>query len=279
MANERRRDRDDDFDDDRRVRRRPRDEFDERDDYADGPGGARRGPVGKGVNVCGVIALILGIIGGLISLFPCIGVFVGGPIAIIGLLLGIIGLFTSGKATGRGLPIAGTCVSVIALLIGGGQLLFLGYLGKRGEERMEVLQKEMEAQAKANQEQARLMQEENERKERELRDGPAVSVTAEKLFEDYDKNPLDADKKYKNKVLEVTGVVLRNDADAFGRTTIELDSTGDGIIHCEFPREAKNQTDKVKPKNKVVIRGRCAGVSGKDKIKLESCLVVSRGKS
>jgi hypothetical protein len=272
-----RRDRDDEFDDDRPARRRPRDEYDARDDYADGPGGARRGPVGKGVNVCGLIALIMGIVGLIFALIPCIGV-IGIPIAAIGLLLGFIGLLTSGKTTGRGLPIAGTCVSLAGLLIGGGWLLFFVYASKRGQERIEVMQKEMEAQAKVAQEQAKAKEEEQKKKDRELREGPAITVTADKLYEEYDANPLSADTKYKNKVLEVSGTVLRVDRDAFGRVAVELDATGDGMIRCEFPREAKDQLEKVQSKAKVVIRGRCTGAAGKDKVKLENCVLVSRQK-
>ena len=184
-----RRDRDDDFDDDRPARRRPRDEYDCAGRLRRRPGRARRGPVSKGVNVCGLIALIMGIVGLIFALIPCIGV-IGIPIAAIGLLLGLIGLMTAGKTTGRGLPIAGTCVSLAGLLIGGGWLLFFVYASKKSQDRIEVMQKEMEAQAKVAQEQARAADEEKKKKERELREGPAITVTADKLYEEYDANPL-----------------------------------------------------------------------------------------
>ena len=68
------------------------------------------------------------------------------------------------------------------------------------------------------------------------------------------------------------------DRDNFGRVAVELDATGDGMIRCEFPREAKDQLEKVQSKSRVVIRGRCAGTAGKDKVKLEACVLVSRQK-
>jgi hypothetical protein len=270
-----RRDRDDEFDDDRPVRRRPRDEYDARDDYADGPGGsARRGPPPKGANVCGIVALILGVVGLIVSLIPCVGV-IGVPIAAIGLVLGIIGMSTAGQTTGRGLPIAGTCVSLAGLLIGGAWLLFFVYMGKRGQERVEVLQKEMEQQAQVAQEQARVAEEDRKKAEKELRDGPALTVTAEKLYSDYETNALSADAKYKGKVVEVTGQMLKFDKDRFGRLTVDLDA-GEGMIRCDFPRGTENQLEKLKPIQKVTIRGRCTGRDRKDLIKLEDCLLVSR---
>ena len=48
----------------------------------------------KGVSVLGIISLVMGILGSIISLVPCIGMFVGGPVAGIGLLLGVIGLMS-----------------------------------------------------------------------------------------------------------------------------------------------------------------------------------------
>ena len=265
-----RRDRDDY---DRLGPRRPRDEYDDRDDYEDRPAGPRP----KGANVCGVIALILGIIGLVLSLIPCIGV-IGLPLAAVGLVLGVVGIFTAGNTTGRGMPIAGTCVSLAALLIAGGWLFFFGYMGKKSQQRIEVMQKEMDAQVKAEQERMRAQEEEAKKKERELREGPAVTVTAEKLYEDYDANLLKADTAYKDKVLEVTGTVLKVEREHFARLAVELDATGDGIIRCEFPRDARDQLDRVQTKSKVVIRGRCTGLTGKDRVRLENCVLVSRQK-
>ncbi|HKA07915.1 MAG TPA: hypothetical protein VKD71_11705, partial [Gemmataceae bacterium] len=187
-----RRDRDDDFHDDHPAHRRPRDDYDVRDDYEDGPGGGpRRGPPGPGINVCGVIALVLGIIGLLISLIPCVGFFVGIPLAAIGLLLGIIGIFT-GKRTGRGFAIAGTCVSAAALFIGGLWLALGARLVKKAEENAQIARVEMEKQAKIAQEEARKAEEKRQKEEKET-----VAATAKELYDDYRTNALSADSKYK----------------------------------------------------------------------------------
>jgi hypothetical protein len=85
----------------------------------------------------------------------------------------------------------------------------------------------------------------------------------------------DADAKYKGKVLEVTGQMLKFDKDRFGRLTVDLDA-GEGMVRCDFPRGTENQLEKLKPTQKVTIRGRCTGRDRKDLIKLEDCLLVSR---
>ena len=263
--------RDDEFDDDRPARRRSRDEFDDRGDYPDSRGGSsRRGAAAKTVNVPGLIGLIIGILGLIFAAIPCT-FYIGLPIAAIGLILGLIGMFSSRETTGRGLPIAALLVSIAGVIVGVVWLLGVVVFVQKTEEKMEEFQQEVKAQAK-------IREEEEKKKEKELREGKAVTVTADQLYEEYDKNPLSADTKYKDKVLEVTGTVLRVDRDNFGRLAIELDATGDGLIRCEFARDAKDQLEKVKSKDRIVIRGRCTGTSGRDQVKLENCLLVNRGK-
>lgn len=110
-----RRDRDDDRDDDRR---RDRDDRGDRRDRGDRP---------KDLSVLGLLSLIQG--GGALiaSFIPCFGVFamIG---AFIGLILGVTGIVVAknGKKTGMGLPIAGTVVNTLALLIAAVWLLVIG---------------------------------------------------------------------------------------------------------------------------------------------------------
>jgi tRNA_anti-like len=271
-----RRDRDFEFEDDRPARRRSREEYDDRDDYADGPGGGpRRGPVGKGVNVCGVIALVLGIMGLVLALIPCVGV-IGIPLAAIGLLLGIIGIFTSGKATGRGLPIAGTIVSAAGLLIGGIWVALVAGMIKKADERIEAERAAIERDAKIAQEEGRKAEEKRQKEEKELREGRAVTVTAKELYDDYRTNALSADTKYKDKVVQVTGTVHRVEKDNFRRVAVELETEGDAVIRCDFPRDAAAQVEKLKNEQKVTIRGRCKGRGKKDEIRFEDCILVTR---
>jgi hypothetical protein len=270
-----RRDRTDDFNFDDRPARRRRDEYDDRDDYIDAP---RRRPASKGLNVPGMIGMILGIVGLLVSLFPCIGWIIGGPLSAIGLILSIIGLCTAGQSTGRGFPIAGLIISLAALLVGGGWFLFARHMTNKAEEKLEAQKAEWDKQIKAAEEQARADREKMLNADRELRDGKAITVTASQLYDDYRKNVLDADRKFRGKVIEVSGPIHRVDKDRFGRVAVELDAGGDGLIRCDFPREADAQLAALKVDQKVVIRGRCVGNSGRDVVKLETCTLVSREK-
>lgn len=277
MPSDRRRDRDDEFDD-RPIRRRRNDPYDERDDYDHRLAGApRRRPASKGMNIPGLIGMILGLVGLVISLFPCIGWMVGGPLAAIGLVLGIVGLFTGRQTTGRGFPIAATIISVAALLVGGGWFLVARHMTNTAQKKLEDERLAWEKQMKAAQDDARLAQERQANADRELRDGKAVTVAAAQLYEDFRKNVLDADRKYRGKVVEVSGALHRVDKDRFGRLAVELDA-GDGLIRCDFPREADGQLAVLKPDQKLVIRGRCTGNSGRDVVKLETCILVSREK-
>lgn len=271
----RNRDRNDDFNFDDRPARRRRDEYDERDDYADIPS---RRPAGKGLNVPGLIGMILGIVGLLVSLFPCIGWIIGVPLAAIGLILSIIGLCTAGQTTGRGFPIAGLIISLAAILVGGGWFLFVRHMTNKAEEKLEAQKAEWDKQIKAAEEQARTDREKMLNGDRELRDGKAIAVTAAQLYDDYRKNVLDADRKYRGKVVELSGAVHRVDKDRFGRLAVEVDASGDGLIRCDFPRDADAQLATLRPDQKVVVRGRCVGNSGRDVVKLETCVLVSRDK-
>jgi heme/copper-type cytochrome/quinol oxidase subunit 2 len=69
-------------------------------------------------NGLGTAGFVLGLIGLLFSFIPLIGV-VAWPLVIIGLVLSIIGVAraSSGKATNKGLAIAGAVLSVIGLVI------------------------------------------------------------------------------------------------------------------------------------------------------------------
>jgi len=264
-----RRDRDYDFDEDRPARRRTRDDYDDRDDYANGPGGGpRRGPARKRVNVWGIIALILGIKALVISLIPCVGM-IGIPVAAIGLLLGIIGIFTAGQTTGRGLPIAGTCVSAAAMLVA---IFWMALFTSMANSQRAAAERE----AEIAQEEARKAEEKRQKEDKELREGKAVTVTAKQLYDDYRTNLLSADSKYKNKVLEITAPVDRVDKDRFGRAAVELKTDSDGVVRCDFPRDAIAQLEKLKTGQQVTIRGRCTGRGKKDEIKMEDCLLVTR---
>ncbi|MCI1901497.1 MAG: DUF5067 domain-containing protein [Bifidobacteriaceae bacterium] len=73
----------------------------------------------KSTTASGIAALVLGIIGAILSFIPIINNFAI-VVAIIGLIFGIIGIVATkktGKKKGRGIAIAATILSVVALVI------------------------------------------------------------------------------------------------------------------------------------------------------------------
>jgi hypothetical protein len=211
----------------------------------------------KGVSVLGIISLVMGILGSIISLIPCFGMVVGGPIAGIGLLLGVIGLIVSltGKQSGIGFPIAGSAVSLLGLCIAGAWLAITTVFFKQASD----------------QAQAQMQREQQERQA--IREGPATKVTAAALYKEYDDNALAADRKYKEKVLEVAGQIERIDDKGF-TATVELKTDAEGeTVDCKFALDQQNNLVHLKPGQHVTIRGKCKGRAD-DSPTLEKCILV-----
>lgn len=211
----------------------------------------------KRVSVLGIISLVLGILGTIISMIPCIGV-VGAPVAGLGLLLGAIGLIVSltGKQSGVGFPIAGSAVSLLGLCIAGIWLTLMAWWGKN-------ISDEVKAQAEMR-----------EKERQEIRAGPATKVTAAALYKEYDANALAADSKYKGKVLEVTGRIERVNAEGFA-STVKLKTDAEGkTVDCTFALEQQHELLNLKPGQLVTIRGRGTGRDGNDAPTLEPCILI-----
>src|SRR5262249_35535502 len=72
-------------------------------------------PVALGVSGLGVASLVLGILGATVAMIPCIGFYPGIGLGVIGLILGAVGWSTAGTTTGKGIPIAGTILSICSI--------------------------------------------------------------------------------------------------------------------------------------------------------------------
>jgi predicted Zn finger-like uncharacterized protein len=204
----------------------------------------------KAINVLGLISLILGILGLPLSLIPCVGLLAL-PFVGIGLLLGIIGFFVahSGQNSGKGLPIAGTLVNVFGLMV---TLAWLGVIAYF-----------------ANKEQTRRAQE-----EQTIRQGSALAVTAVDLFNHYQDNRADADARYKDKVLKLSGTVAEvNPGMGLDEATVELKTDEeDESVFCHFRWEHREAVARLKPGQPVTIRGKCKGMS-LGSVTLEPCVL------
>jgi hypothetical protein len=264
-----------DYDDDDRPRRRRRDEEDDddrpqarkrrydpdEDDDEDRPRRRRKKKVEAQMSVLGLVALIAGILGLVLSLLPCLN-FIGGPIALIGLILGIIGLVVAKKSEGRqspALPVAGLSVSVVAIVIAVVWVLLIRKVGKDVErEEAEWAREEAEWKAQQAKEKAQAVK---DVKAAEA-GGGGTQVTAVELARAYDQNEDRADARFKNRVLEVTGVVKEvdfvNNDDAYA---VLLHGTQDDTVDCEFAKDPaiRARLAQLKPGDTVTIRGKCTG--------------------
>ena len=250
-------------------RRRPREDDDERDSprrrrYRDDSDQYRPEPTE--VSILGILSLIQGIGSLIVSFIPCVGwLGIGG--GVIGLILGVIGIVVANKSgrQGKGLPISGTVVSGMAILIGTAWLLVVAAFFRVADKAVEEIQ---EHQAKIQERQAKQTQ--------VILAGPAIAVSATALDKEYDDNVVSADGKYKGKVLEVTGKVVRVAKEQFGRLTVELDAAeGNSSVDCEFSESSRDQLVGLAPGQTITIRGMCQGKVA-DSVTLEKCTVAKK---
>jgi hypothetical protein len=100
-----------------------------------------------------------------------------------------------------------------------------------------------------------------------------ISITADKLSEAYEENEIAADKRYKGKILKVTGVVESIDQGWFGGITVKLSVGGDwdfNTIDCSFDSEHEDAIAELKTGERVEIIGECDG-NGFMSVGLDDC--------
>ncbi|MBN9117732.1 MAG: hypothetical protein J0I06_00930 [Planctomycetes bacterium] len=229
----------DDHDEGRRPQRRREDDEpgSRRSRYRDDP------PPLPQLSTLGLLSLLQGVGSLIASFIPCIGALAIGGGA-LGLLLGVIGIVVAKNSAGRqgtGLPIAGTVVNALAIVIGGCWVLVmaLAFRDRGGEVAVDP--------------------------------GPGIEITAVALDTEYDANELDADKKYKGKVLVVTGTVKKiTRDDRPGKITVELAGTAGSTVDCHFDRDKQAELGAVAVGQEVTVRGTCKG-KVRTWVTLETC--------
>ncbi|AWM35743.1 tRNA_anti-like protein [Gemmata obscuriglobus] len=285
----------DDYDRDReerRARRRMRRREDGYDTY-------------RPVSTLGVVSFVGGLLALIVSLIPCFGV-VAIPAALVALFLAVLSLIVarqSGQATGY--PVAATAVSGSSLII---SLLWFAMLGTVFSEKRAVshrpapqvegrpvpvpvpvparkVQPEQKAPAeqkppvdpKAADEafEKKLLEDiAKDRIKEIIRNGPGIAVSATNLEDEFDTNPVAADVQYKDKVLAVSGKVVRVVRDEpRGLYALEL-ATGNATktVSCEFVAKTKDALASCKRGDEVKVRGLCAGRVN-EFVKLTDCVI------
>jgi len=191
-------------------------------------------PAPKGVSGLGIASLVLGLLALPVAFVPCLGIFVAGPLGLIGLVLGLVGLI--GKTTGKGIPISGAIISVVAIAVAAYWWIAAGAalsgvaaeVKKEGEEALK--------QAKAGE-----------------------SVTVTELLKAYKDDAKKADDKYKDKWLKVKGKVELA-AGLLGVTLKSDDKDVEGSVNFTPVAAEVANFSKLTKGQEVTLGGKCDGM-------------------
>jgi tRNA_anti-like len=197
----------------------------------------------------GVAGLVLGILGLLLGLVVPI-LPIGAVLSLIALVLGIFGrkqATEQGQATGT--ATAGIVLGAIGLVLG--SLIFSWCYSC--ERRAERGWKDFKGQIETE------IEKEKNRQNRPL-DTNVTVVTAKQIVTDYKENELAADAKYKDKTVEVSGVVQTVSKDLFDKAYVSLES-GDPVssVQVYFEDSEASKIMSLKTGQRVTVRGRVDG--------------------
>ena len=99
---------------------------------------------------------------------------------------------------------------------------------------------------------------------------PTVTISASKLYKEYNENEIAADEKYKGKIIEVTGVIRDIGNDIMDNAYITL--VGNeyfGDIQCYF--NEKSVVAKLSKGKKITVIGSCSGLM--INVQINNCIV------
>ena len=109
------------------------------------------------------------------------------------------------------------------------------------------------------------------------REGPGITISAEDLYKAYESNEAEADKLYQGKILIVTGTVgtTSTPAEGMGRAAVILvDAHQKEMLNCfGFAAADKDAIAKLKPGQKVTVKGKCMGKVATDTPSLEDAVL------
>ena len=103
----------------------------------------------------------------------------------------------------------------------------------------------------------------DEKNRQEVVNAQATAIDAETLHAEYKANEVAADKKYKGKVLEVTGTVKEIKKDVFNHPCVLMELNQNQFmssVDCRFPDTAQAQLGNLRKGDQITVRGRCEGM-------------------
>lgn len=198
-----------------------------------------------------VASLVLGIIGFCIGLVPCLGVWVAVPIAVIGLVLGIIALINAGslgqdgQPKPKGMAIAGTIVCGFALVVS--VVWFLTQAAAVGAAADEAKTSSRQVGSSAAEEEA----------------PAAMEVALGALLAEYKENEVRADARFKGNTVVVTGQVGDVKKDIMDQIYVTL-GTGKQfevpVIQCFIAKGYEGKAAALSKGDTITVVGRVEGL-------------------
>ncbi len=99
-----------------------------------------------------------------------------------------------------------------------------------------------------------------------------ISIAAGELLGAYELQEFDANAKYRNHVLRVSGVVKRVGRDNRNHPYVVLDCSAPLGVQCFFDNDLADAVNSLKPAEKTTISGKCMGLKGH--VVLQDCQFV-----
>jgi len=219
----------------------------------------RSHPVSELSNL-GLAFLIVGVAALGVALIPCMGFF-SLPVSAIGAILGVTALVIArNKQESLGFPIAGTAISCVALAV---PFVWVAVAAKVTSDAIKeeidkpTTNRDKDRPAK-DKERADPRNERLARERKMVRESEAMTVTQRELELAYQANEPAADRKYKDKVLEVQGkaMLIRR-----GSLVLESEDGAVGLV-CDFLIEDQGPLATIKEGQKITVRGLGYNVAG-----------------
>ena len=209
----------------------------------------------KANNGFGIASLVMGVLLVFMFWIP----FLGGLLALIGIVLGIVGITAASKGgSGKGMAIAGLALCVLfgiaAAACGAIAMASLSAINETSGIMSTVGSGEIQDKERVSTE----------------------SVSAAKLVYEYDANPAKAAVKYDGKCITIHGVVKRIGVyDGRSAVTINGDSgTWGEDVSCWFPKSALNDIAEISEGNLVSIEGMAEIGSSLSPLTLRQCKLI-----
>ena len=86
-----------------------------------------------------------------------------------------------------------------------------------------------------------------------------ISISAQQLLDDYQKDETSSNKKYINNVIQVSGEISDIKVDNGNSVIILKDVNGQSSVMCHMSPEDNLNTLKLKKNDKIVVKGMCTG--------------------